>query len=49
MTVVLLRWLARGKVGHSLLFSTGLKLEAKQIITYYKARFQIEYLFRDAK
>lgn len=49
VTVVLLRWLARGKVGHALLFSTDLKLEAKQIITYYKARFQIEYLFRDAK
>jgi hypothetical protein len=47
--VVLLRWEVGDKVGHALLFSTDLKLEAKQIITYYKARFQFEFLFRDAK
>jgi hypothetical protein len=30
-------------------FSTDLKLAAKQIYRFYKARFQIEFLFRDAK
>lgn len=32
-----------------LLFSTDLTLSAAQIIQYYTARFQIEFLFRDAK
>lgn len=31
------------------LFSTDLSLPAKSIFTYYKTRFQIEFLFRDAK
>ena len=30
-------------------FSTDLKLDGKLIYKYYKARFQIEFLFRDAK
>lgn len=30
-------------------FSTDLELEGKRIYQYYKARFQIEFLFRDAK
>lgn len=47
--LVLLRWEVKGKVGHALLFSTDLKLNAMQIIAYYKARFQIEFLFRDGK
>ena len=34
---------------HILLFSTDLTLDAAQIIQYYSARFQIEFLFRDAK
>lgn len=33
----------------ALLFSTGLAQQAKAIVRYYKARFQIEFLFRDAK
>jgi hypothetical protein len=33
----------------AVLFSTDTTLEAKQIYRYYKARFQIEFLFRDAK
>ena len=33
----------------ALLFSTDLSLNAKTIVRYYKARFQIEFLFRDAK
>jgi len=41
------------QVGHNiqtaLLFSTDLSLNAKTLVRYYKARFQIEFLFRDAK
>ncbi|WP_416673821.1 transposase [Egbenema bharatensis] len=37
------------KTGMVLLFSTDTNLHAKQIFTYYKARFQIEFIFRDAK
>ena len=37
------------KVYNALLFSTDLKLDAKNIYQFYKARFQIEFLFRDAK
>ena len=37
------------KVHTALLFSTDLSLDAKTIVRYYKARFQIEFLFRDAK
>ena len=37
------------KIQTALLFSTDLSLDAKTIARYYKARFQIEFLFRDAK
>lgn len=37
------------KPGYVLLFSTQVGLDAKQILNYYKARFQIEFIFRDAK
>ena len=37
------------KIHTALLFSTDLKLAAKDIYRFYKARFQIEFLFRDAK
>ena len=33
----------------AVLFSTDTQLDAKTIFRYYKARFQIEFLFRDAK
>jgi hypothetical protein len=33
----------------AVLFRTDLHLEARSIYRYYKARFQIEFLFRDAK
>jgi hypothetical protein len=36
-------------VSFALLFSTDTKLDARLIYKYYKARFQIEFLFRDAK
>lgn len=38
-----------GKARWTLLFSTDIELDAELIMTYYKARFQIEFLFRDAK
>jgi hypothetical protein len=37
------------KVQTALLFSTDVKLCPKTLVRYYKARFQIEFLFRDAK
>ena len=37
------------KIHNALLFSTDLKLATKNIYQFYKARFQIEFLFRDAK
>lgn len=36
-------------ISTALLFSTDTKLSALEIWRYYKARFQIEFLFRDAK
>ena len=33
----------------ALLFSTDLLLGAKTLVHFYKARFQIEFLFHDAK
>jgi hypothetical protein len=38
-----------GKTGYVLLFSTDLELDAEQLLSYYKSRFQIEFIFRDAK
>ena len=45
--LVVVRHLPTG--GYALLFSTDVSLSAKTIYRYYKARFQIEFLFRDAK
>ena len=39
----------KNKPGYALLFSTDTKLEAETVYGYYKARFQIEFIFRDAK
>ncbi len=38
-----------GKVSAALLFSTDIHLPATDICRFYKSRFQIEFLFRDAK
>jgi hypothetical protein len=38
-----------GKTGYALLFSTDIDLDAKLLLSYYKSRFQIEFIFRDAK
>jgi hypothetical protein len=40
---------ANGKIKNTLLFSTDIHLPPEQIIEYYQARFQIEFIFRDAK
>ncbi|MEG3996725.1 hypothetical protein QUA09_25825, partial [Microcoleus sp. SVA1B1] len=40
---------ANGKIKNALLFSTDIHLPPEQILEYYQARFQIEFIFRDAK
>jgi hypothetical protein len=47
--VVLLRWAHQDRISTALLFSTDTALDGLKIVAYYKARFQIEFLFRDAK
>ena len=38
-----------GHYSKVLLYSTDTELPAKKVVQYYKARFQIEFIFRDAK
>jgi hypothetical protein len=40
---------ANGKIKNALLFSTDIHLRPEQIVEYYQARFQIEFIFLDAK
>jgi len=47
--VLILRDMGKNKIGRALLFSTDLLLPAVEIFRFYKARFQIEFVFRDAK
>ena len=47
--VVCLVRLVKGTEHYALLFSTDLTLSAEAIVTYYRARFQIEFIFRDAR
>ena len=47
LRLVLVRHRPSGR--YALLFSTDVALSAQAIYRYYKARFQIEFLFRDAK
>lgn len=35
--------------GHKIYFSTDMDMSAKDIIEYYRTRFQIEFCFRDSK
>ena len=51
VNVVYAEFLEEGKPtkGYALFFSTDLELDGRLIYKYYKARFQIEFLFRDAK
>jgi len=37
------------RIGHVLLFSTDINIDPKDILNFYKSRFQIEFIFRDAK
>ncbi|MBI5218510.1 MAG: transposase [Bacteroidia bacterium] len=39
----------QSKEKYAVLFSTDLELSGQQIYLYYKSRFQIEFLYRDAK
>jgi len=41
--------LKKNKWTHKIYFSTDLKITAKTLLEYYKSRFQIEFLYRDAK
>lgn len=47
--VVAVRYVHDNKIGTALLFTTDLYLDVVKIFSYYKARFQIEFVFRDAK
>ena len=47
--VVMLRIQRTNKTGIALFYSTDTELEAMNVVKYYKARFQIEFIFRDAK
>jgi len=47
--VYLLNCRDKKKPRYALLFSTDTELDAESIYRYYKARFQIEFVFRDAK
>ena len=38
-----------GNMSHTVLFSTDLSLSYDKIVDYYSLRFQIEFVFRDAK
>ena len=40
---------ANGEIKNALLLSTDIHLPPEQIVEYYQARFQIEFIFRDAK
>jgi len=37
------------EIARKLYFSTDLELEAVKLVNYYRSRFQIEFLYRDAK
>ena len=47
--LVMIRRLNQKGVARVLLYSTDTELSARKIVQYYKARFQIEFIFRDAK
>lgn len=47
--VVLLHKVEGNKEAKVILFSTDLNIDPLRLICYYKARFQIEFIFRDAK
>ena len=49
VVIIVRTHLQSGRVGHVVLFSSDLSLNALTLIDYYALRFQIEFTFRDAK
>jgi putative transposase len=49
VVIIVRTHLDSGRVGHGVLFSSDLSLNALTLIDYYSLRFQIEFTFRDAK
>jgi len=47
--VVLLDKRNKDKIRQAILFSTDTELDVQTLVRYYKARFQVEFIFRDAK
>lgn len=47
--VYLLHTAKNGKQFYAVLFSTDLEMDAQEIYLFYTSRFQIEFIFRDAK
>jgi hypothetical protein len=44
------QYIKDGEIGSSkIYFSTNLKQQSMKILTYYKARFQMKFVFRDGK
>jgi len=49
IVVIVKRDIEKKRVAHTVLFCTNLDLDYKKIVDYYSLRFQIEFVFRDAK
>ena len=49
MVIIVRTHLETQRVGHVVLFSSDLSLDAERLVDYYALRFQIEFTFRDAK
>jgi putative transposase len=49
VVVIVRTHLETQRVGHVVLFSSDLSLDAGKLVDYYALRFQIEFTFRDAK
>jgi putative transposase len=49
VVIIVRTCLSTQRVGHVVLFSSDLSLDALTLIDYYALRFQIEFTFRDAK
>jgi len=49
INVVVVEFVRSDKIGHIILFSTDLGLVSEKILSHYQSRFQIEFIFRDAK
>jgi hypothetical protein len=49
INLVIVYTLKKGKWSHKLYFCTDLNLSAELLLEYYQTRFQIEFIYRDAK